>query len=220
MRYAEVVTPARTTLVSLDVSGFGRSYKELFNQTDLSGSEIWTLYSHNNFSNPLQQADEQRYQDRGYWAELFRDIVRDGGKGTDANGRLNLNYISHAGTEWEQQHNVRAPKSGWYVPTDDGIFVPGTLIPFETVNTKKDAVARLERAGIPPKQVSCFYRLNDYKDNERFVGRDFYPGLDYGGRFGVGSFGLPSLSGGDRLASRPAYETPEIVMTTAQVLAK
>ena len=188
----------------MELTNFGRPYQELFDQTDVSGAEVWQAYSHNNFSNPLQQADEQRYQERGWWAEIFRDIVRDGGKGTDANGRLNLNYISHADTEWEQQHDVWAPQNGWYVPTDDGIFIPGTLVPFETTQDKNEAIKRLEDKGIPSEQVSYFYRLARY-DSERFVGRYFYPFLVGYGRFFVFANGLPSSSGGDRLASRPAH---------------
>src|SRR3989344_2152606 len=166
MSYIEVTTPSRRAFVPVELTNFGRPYQELFDQTDVSGAEVWQAYSHNNFSNPLQQADEQRYQERGWWAEIFRDIVRDGGKGTDANGRLNLNYISHADTEWEQQHDVWAPQNGWYVPTDDGIFIPGTLVPFETTQDKNEAIKRLEDKGIPSEQVSYFYRLARY-DSER-----------------------------------------------------
>lgn len=210
MEYAKLTMPVRTALISMEPTNWGAPYQKLFEQTDESGWEEWLLYSDNNFNNPFQKADEKRYKQKGWWAVIFRDIVREGGKG-EKNGRLNLYYISHAGTEWEKKHNVWSPKSGFYVPTNDGIFHEGTLIPFETVQDKKEAVERLEAKSIPKEQVSYFYRLDKY-DGDRFVGRDFGPCWGVDCRFGVDAGWLPSYSGDGRVASRPAHREPEIVM--------
>jgi hypothetical protein len=72
----------------------------------------------------------------------------------------------------------------------------------------------LEEKGIPPEQVSFFWRPGNYSD-ERFVGRGFYPVFGGGGRFYVGAFGLPSDSG-VWVASRPRYEESEIIGEAAE----
>ena len=99
-----------------------------------------------------------------------------------------------------------APKSGWYVPTQDGVFHEGTMIHFETTDSKDEAVKAWEKAGLDADYTSYFYRPSDYKDRDRFVGRGFGPSLDGHGRFGVYAGRLPSVSGDDRVASRPKYE--------------
>jgi len=210
MQYAEIITPVRKALIALEPTGWDEPYQRLFDQTDTSGWEEWLLYKENNFNNLFQKADEKRYKERSGFAVIFRDIVRNGGKG-EKNGKLNIDYISHAGTEWEKRNNVYAPKNGFYVPTNDGIFHEGTLIPFETVFDKKEAIKRLEVFGILKDQLSRFYRLERY-DSDRFVGRSFYPVDFYDGRFDVGANGRPSYSGYDGVASRPAYGNPKIVM--------
>ncbi len=212
MQYAKVVTPAKEALVALEPSNWGADYQKLFDQTDVSGAELWAAYSHANFNNPLQKSDEARYEAMHGWAEILRDVVREDGRGTDDKGRLGMNYVSHAGTEWEKTHKgIWAPKSGFWVPTADGIFYEGTLIPFETVQDKKEAVRRLEAKGIPANQVSYFFRLDNYED-DRFVGRFFGPDWLDSGRFYVDAGRLPSNSGNGGVASRPAYGKPEIVM--------
>ena len=233
MPFTKVTTSVRESLISLEPTGWGRPYKELHAQTNVSGYEKWLAYSKDNFGNPFQQADEARFEDRGWWAEIVRDTVREGGKGVDAKGRLNLVYVSHAGTKWEKVHgekgDIWAPKNGWYVPTDDdvidtakGIWIPfheGTLIPHETVLDRHEAIERLGAKGIPAKQVSCFYRLDSYP-NEMFVGVGFYPWTHALGRFTADTSRQPSYSGGLGVGSRPAYKqeidlSPEIVMEAA-----
>ena len=226
MPYAKVITPVREALISFEGTGWGRPYKELQAQTDVSGYEKWLAYSSGNFDNPFQQSDEARFEDRGWWAEIVKDLVREGGKGVDDKGRLNLVYVSHAGTEWEQVHgengDIWAPENGWYVPTDDDTFIPekglwipfheGTIIPRETVQDKREAIRRLEAKGIPAQQVSCFYRLDRYPE-EQFVGVGFYPWAHALGRFMADLGRTPSYSGGTGVGSRPAYiRTPEIIM--------
>ena len=208
MQYAKI--RSRSALISLEPTGWGEPYQKLHEQTGESGWEEWLLYKENNFNNLFQKADKKRYKERDIYAVIFRDIVRNGGKG-EKNGKLNIDYISHAGTEWEKKNNVWAPPKGYCVPTEDGIFHEGMLIPFETVSDKNEAIKRLEAKGIPKEQILYFYRLDNY-DNDRFVGRDFYPGdLDFG-RFIVDADVRPSDSGFDWVASRPAYGNPEIVM--------
>ncbi|MBM3926367.1 MAG: hypothetical protein FJ320_10380 [SAR202 cluster bacterium] len=228
MRYAKVITSVREALISLEPIGWGRPYRELQTLTDVSGYEKWLAYSTGNFSNPFQQADEDRFRSRGWWAEIVRDTVREGGKGVDRKGRLNLVYISHVGTEWERAHGgkgeIWAPQNGWYVPTDDdvikkGVWIPfheGTLIPRETVQDRKEALRRLEARGISAQQASCLYRHDSYPE-EMFVGVGFYPWAHALGRFTADNSRLPSYHGGLGVGSRPAYNpatdrNPEIVM--------
>jgi hypothetical protein len=230
MRYTKVITSVREALISLEPIGWGRPYRELHGLTDVSGYEKWLAYSQNNFDNPFQQADEARFGARGWWAEIVRDKVREGGRGVDKKGRLNLVYISHAGTKWERVHGERgdiwAPPNGWYVPTDDDVIIPargiwipfheGTLIPRETVRDRKEALRKLEAKGIPAQQASSFYRHDAYPE-EQFVGVGFYPWVHALGRFTADNSRLPSYHGGLGVGSRPAYNqhadpTPEIVM--------
>lgn len=211
MQYAKVITPQREALVALEPTNWGKPSQMLFDQTDASGDEVWRAYRHDNFGNPLQRADEARYAQRGWWAELFRDTVREGERGADGKGRLDVVYTSHAGTEWERTHTgIWAPVNGWYVPTGDGWFHEGTLIPFETVQDRNEAARRWGATGMPQEHVSYFWHPVRY-DSERFVGRDVCPLGGDGGRFSVAAVGLPSDSGGDGVASRPAYKL-EVVM--------
>ncbi len=208
MQYARVITPTREALIALEPTNWGAPYQKLFDQTDVSGYEEWLAYSHNNFHNPSEKADEQRYQQRGWWAEIVCDKVKVGRRGID--------YISHAGTEWEKTHSgIWAPLNGWCVPTDDGMFYEGTLIPFETVEDRQKAIRRLEAKGIPAARASYFWRPEVY-DSERFVVRGFDPAWVGYGRFNVDANWRPSLSGCDRLASRPAYVRSDIVMEVAE----
>ncbi len=81
MSYVKVITSAREALISVEPTCWGRPYSELYAQTDVSGYEKWLAYSKDNFNNPFQQADRARFEDRGWWAEIVRDKVREGGKG-------------------------------------------------------------------------------------------------------------------------------------------
>jgi len=223
MQYAKTITAVREALIDLQLDNWGKPARQLFSKTDVSGWELWLAFSHNNFNNPCQQADEQRYKSRrlygrGLYVELFRDTAREGGRGVDDKGRLDIIYVSHADTEWQKEHTVWAPKPGWCVPTGDGIFVSETAIPFETLRDKKEAIRRLEAKGIPGRQASYFCRPERYV-SEMYVGRSFGP---VGGGVGDGQFavnaGMDTLNSGNaRMASRPAYDplhdkTPEIVM--------
>ncbi len=188
--------------ISLEVTKFFRPHRVVFDQTDVSGADVFAAYSFNNFSNPFQRTDKERYRLCGSWDEIFRDIVRKSGKGT-SNGRLNVQYVSHAGAPMERTHNdIWAPDSGYWVPTDDGIFYPETLIPFETVKDRGEAIKCLEARGIPKEQVSRFSGLSIY-DEDRFVSRG-YSDLE-SGRFYVDAESFPN-SRRNMVGSRPAIE--------------
>ena len=221
MQYVKVITSVREALITTEATGWGRPYQELYDQTDVSGYEKWLAYATNSFKNAFQRADKARFEDRGWWAEIVRDKVREGAGGIDSKGRLSVVYVSHAGTEWEQVHgdngDLWAPKNGWYVPTDDDVMFPeqdiwipfheGTLIPRETVTDRHEAIRRLEAKGIPPDQVSSFYRLDRYPE-EQFVGVGFYPWTHALGRFTADMSRVPTYSGGTGVGSRPAHNPP------------
>ena len=183
----------RGNLVALEPTNFGAPYQALFDQTDVSGYDLWRAYSHNNFDNQLAKADEALYKSRGLFGEILRDKIIDS-TGL-VNGRLMMKYVSHAGLANQKEHDISAPINGYWVPTKDGIFVQETLIPFETVTDRKEAIKRLKAAGIPKEQVSYFYRNDNYHDAERFVGRNFVPGWGDVGRFLVGADWFPSYVG-------------------------
>ena len=207
MKYALVKTPDRDAFVALEPVGWGKSSQELFDQTYVCGYDAWLAYSHNNFSNPSQQADEQRYKDRGYWTEIFRDKIVESRRATKDG--LQVFYISRAETSVEKEHKVTAPEEGWYVPDGGVLFVTDTLIPLRTVQNRDEAIKLLEHAGIPREQVSYFYRLDRY-GSERFVGRVFDPGGGDYGRFYVGAGWLPSVPGNAGVGSRQVSEDIEI----------
>jgi len=209
MDYAKIKSNGR--LIALEPTGFGRPYQELFDQTDVSGYEVWLLESYNNFQNPFAKASQALYHKKGRWTEIFRDVIIES-FGIDDKGRLKVKYVSHARTEWEKEHTVRFPKDGWYVPTKDGIFVPGTLVPLRTVETKEEAVKEWEKAGIDPRYVSQSHRLGDYKYDPRFVSRVFNPRLADDDRFYVNATEWPSNSGNYWTASRKKLEEQKAVM--------
>ncbi len=220
MQYAIIETNQRKGLVALEPTNFGKSFNKLDSQTDESGWEEWVLYSSDGFDNEFAKADEARYAQRGWWGVNFRDRIVPADNAVDEKGRLHATYVSHAGLEWQKRYDVQIPAKGWYVKTDDGIFVPGTLVPFETLKNKKEAVQRNEARGIPAEQTSYLWRPNRY-DSERIVGRDCGPGVGSSGRFSVYLGWLPSGSGSVRVGSRPAYKKrfwrrkPEIIMSVA-----
>ena len=215
MDYAKIKTPTRTARIYLEPTGFGKSFQELFNQTDVSGYEVWLLESYNNFQNPFAKASEAKYDEMGPWKEIFRDKIVES-FGIDDKGRLKVKYVSHAGTEWEKEHTVRFPKDGFYVPTKDGIFVPGTLVPFRTVETKKKAIKEWEKAGLDPSYVSRSYRLDNYRNNPMVVTRSFCTLFD-DGCFFVDAGSLPcdlsyDLYYDNNVASRKKFEEQKAVM--------
>jgi hypothetical protein len=231
MQYKKVVTPTREALIALEITKSGAPYQALFGQTDASGYEVWLAESDNGFNNDFQNAGEQRYinnfqksvkqrYEEGWWGEIFRDVVRPHG-GTDNRGRLNVDYVSQEGTEWEKTHTVWMPSTGLWVPTKDGVFVPGTLVPFETIHDKQEAINRFDNAGLPRKYVSYFYRPDRYNKADsrgnfhRFISRAFVPCWLDDDRFSIDANRLPFDLGGAWIGSRPAYGKPEVVEEVA-----
>jgi len=198
--YAKVVTPKREILIPLSVVGFGESYENLFAGAVASGAEVWAAYEYNNFNNPFQQADREFLREKPFWTEIFRDIVikRNRKKGEIGSGTP-LTYIAKAQTESVEYIDVLAPEEGYWVSTADGIFVPGTIVPRETVPTKKEAMRRLEAAGMPGEQVSYFHRLKEYGTLPTFSRRS----ADYKkGFFQVSLNGDPSSTGHENVGAR------------------
>ena len=97
MQYAEIITPVRKALIALEPTGWNEPYQKLHKQTDESGWEEWLLYKENNFNNLFQKADKKRYKERDIYAVIFRDIVRNGGKG-GKNGKPNIYYFFYSNT--------------------------------------------------------------------------------------------------------------------------
>ncbi|MFH0832370.1 MAG: hypothetical protein V1900_01445 [Candidatus Aenigmatarchaeota archaeon] len=192
-------------LVSLELTGFGQPCQKLFDQTDASGYEVFCLFSRNNFNNSLQKADYELFNKNGPWIEVFRDTVREGHKGADDKGMLHILYISGAKTNQEKEQYLWVPKDGFWVPTDDGVFYPGTIVPFETVLGKEEARRQLKAKGFPDDKLSFFQRSDNYKNSEMFACRSFTIGPDGYYPFCIGLNLPPSAPGSWLGASRPSY---------------
>lgn len=236
MTYAK--SPMREALIAASLTGYMSPFKTLFYQTDASGHEVFSIESSNNFNNPYAQAMEEMYWpdkrapkvtdvdscltwlnwlilDRRIklpWGQIFRDKITKGvSDNEDEEGRLNVNYISHAQTQWEKVHNVWAPRPGYWVPTHDGIFHEGTLVPFETVPGRKQAMRRMESAGMPEEYTSYFFRLDTYA-RDAFAARYFHQN----GRFDVYISADPNDDGNLRIGSLPAL--PEVRRPEIQLM--
>ncbi len=217
MKYALVKTPDRDTFVALEPAGWGRPFEELHKQTYVCGYDEWLAYSYNNFNNQFQQADEQRYKEKGLFAILFRDVARRDGVET-SEGRIPVIYISHSGISGlEKVHRGLAPANGYIVPSEDDIFVKDnglwiqfyndTLIPRKTEKNQAVAKRMLEARGIPKEQLTLF--CGPPNSDDWFVVRVFDPDW-VDGRFYVYAYGLPSSPGSARVASRHVSEDGKI----------
>ena len=209
-------------LISVGLVNFGVPFERLHEQTDAGVYELFYVEGHSGFRNLFSIISQNRFDERGYWAEITADMVAQDSAG-ETNGMLPVTYISHKGAEMERTYRIVAPGSGFYVPTDEcetvnGVLVPfqpGTGIPFKTVPDKEEAKKILEKYGLNPEYASFFIRPNNYTDGDRFVGRGFLQEWHGGGHFSVCADWIPSHSGYDRAASRPKYNgepNPEIVM--------
>ena len=218
MQYAK----AGDRLISIGLVNFGAPFKELHRQTDVGIYELFSFEGHEDFRNTLSVVNQNRFDERGYWAEITADMIAKDSAG-ETKGMLPVTCIANAGTEMEKVYKRKAPKPGYYVPTDEcekvnGILVPfqpGTGIPFRTTEDREEAMREWEKHGLNPYYVSFFNRPDNYKAGDRFVGRCFGPDFGGSGRFGVDTRRLPSCSGNDGVASRPKYDghpNPEIVM--------
>lgn len=203
--YVQVTTPKRVALVPLDVINQGLPCQELFYRTDISGYEALGAEMDNNFDNQLARSGVDRYREKGAWIEIYHDMIADDARGIDDRGRLGVDYISHSGTEWEKTHgDLWAPKPGWCVPTNDGLIVPGTALPFETLEDRKEATARLEAKGIPKEFIMFFYRPPKH-GSRRFVGREYYPVMGGSSRIRIDTHWLTNYPGDNSIGSRLTY---------------
>ncbi len=193
------------------VDGFSLPYRTLSERAD-SGANLWKGYSHNNFDNPICRTDDERGREMRYWSEITMDAARIRKNGSDRRGRIHLKYVLNTGTEREAVIDTWAPRSGWYVLTEDGWFRKETrgcetfetLIPLETVDSKEEAMRRLEKKGVPPGQVSFFFQPSSASSDDRFVGRT-YP-LKGHGKFNISFDWRHDFEGLDNVGSRPRYD--------------
>ena len=153
----------------------------------------------------------------GWYGEIVKDKVtgrvQDKGEMSPGEGFVPVAYETKEGKK-----DVWLPKNGLILPRKDdkkGIlwFKEDTLVPVETVPFDQREIVenRFSELNIPQEQISGFFRLDDYKDIEIFVGRDFDPGNHSYGRFGVSAKRLPEHSGSGKMGSRSADES-EVVM--------
>ncbi len=218
MKYVTLIeTDGTSRKVAAEISGWGQPYQILHDQTDVSGYDCFSCYSSNGFDNNFQKADERIYGERGWCAEIFRDVVehRDMEKGelSPREGFVPVLYIAHAGLPNEFRHNGWMPRNGLIVPVkkENGsyeFFEKGTLIPKKVVSfdDRETAERAFSEFGLPLNQISGFYRSNEYKGNKRFVGRDFDPGVGGRGRFLVLADRPPGDSGDDWVGARSKIE--------------
>jgi hypothetical protein len=212
MQHAEIDVNGRKKLIALEPTGWGKSFQELFDQTDVSGYEVWLAESQNNFENPFAKASEELYMKKGFsWCEIFHDVVKRGERGTNDKGKKHIIYISHANTEQEKTHESWTPGYGYFVPTSDGIFYPGTLIPFHALEKRDEAIKIWEKFGMPTHYVSHMNAILGAgvpdDDANNLVMRYHSSDWRKGGMFYVfmgGQFSYPTHG---KEVSRPTYKT-------------
>jgi hypothetical protein len=197
--------------IAMRPTGWGNTYKELFEQTDVSGYELFLAESHNNYSNKFIDSMRKLYKEmersnKTMFGILLKDIVKLGDKGVDDKNRIHMKYISHAHMEGESEQDVWWPEDGFWVPTLDGIFVPGTLCPFETTDDADEAGKKLEKYGIPEEFLSYSFREKRFDlHEESLIHRWCFP-VDGTGWFDVRSSETFSHPGNWNEASFPAAE--------------
>ena len=187
MQYAEFECNGRVASIEVEPTGWGRPFRELHEKAG-AGYVVWNLYSHEGFQNSFNQADVARHQERGYWAELFRDVVRgrekEMGETSPEADSIPVTYIAGSGLPSEIMLNTWLPKNGLIVPVRDDekgyrFFKTGTLVPEKILSFSERAEAEriFVQFGLPAKELSGFYRDGDYRNKEYFAGRAFAPGF-------------------------------------------
>jgi hypothetical protein len=223
MRYEKSITPVREIRIAIEPRNLGAPFQTLYAQTEASGYEVWLLEGKNNFTNDFQRAGERRFRKKGRWGEVFHDSVYPGSGGVNDRGQLNVVYVSFDGTDSREVKNIWMPPSGYWVPIEycgpngSGVFIPYTLVPFETVKSKTEAIRRMEHFGFTKEYVSYFSRPDSYEipDSKgklhRYVGRNFDPKSD-SGRFNVSVNRPPSHLGDTKIGSRWTRNCPKIYL--------
>jgi hypothetical protein len=130
MKYVELANDKGEVIrrVVAEPRGWGLPYKQLHKETPVSGYDMFLAERHNNFRNTFQQALEDLYQQRvkeqkGGYVLILKDLVREGGKGTDDKGRLHMKYVSHAGMSEEKEQDVMWPNNRGFLLTPDFSFI-------------------------------------------------------------------------------------------------
>jgi len=211
MQYALIKKTGKK--IPLELKGRGKPYQILHKQTGTDGYSAFLLESQGNFNNIFAKLSQARYDIEGFWAELFKNVIREGEKGINDNGELDIVYVFNPETNNEKEVRIHAPPQGFYVPTGkfDGnnvakiLFQEDTLIPHKTIpfENRDKAVKLWKKVDLPIKYLSGFWRPDSYKNDSRILGRVFYPDFRNNGRFSVYATGVPSDCGKVWVASRP-----------------
>ncbi len=226
MPYAELMNEKHEVVkrISTEPTGWNETYRKLFDQTDISGWELFLTGSYNNFKNRFWRAMKRN----DAYLIIARDIIRKGEKGMDDKGRTHVVYISNANTDQQREHKIRAPPDGWGVPTDECIIVngvmvpviPGTLIPFNTVESKRNAIKIARKFGLPRESV-CYFQMSEFDKGDYFAGFGFGYDPNYNSFYTAIDF--PVLDKGDEyVSSLPTYtakendQTPLLTLTIPQ----
>lgn len=198
--------------VTFDPQGWGEKHDVLYDQTPVGLNDIWSAESYNNFNNPFARAMQAVHNERGNCglttSIVTRDVVVGSGAEIDRKGLKIKAYKTRAGTDLEVVHtDLTIPNDGYFVPTDDGMFHPDTGVPFETVDSKREAERRWQERGFNLKYLSKLSMPAGLSENEtKFAVRTFRSSINRGGIFYVRLDWYPTDQNFDMLASLPPYE--------------
>ncbi len=209
--------------VPLEIINLGAVYAELHKPAP-SGWAAHAAYSNNSFDNPFHNADVAFYERRGnrWFGEIFHDSIdgreQEDGETCPGEGFVPVTYVTNPGRAGLVTMNLWLPPQGLYLPVKDDqkgyrFFKPGTLVPEKVVSFSQRGQAEkaFSEFDLPQGEISCFYRLGDYRGKKRFGGRGCNPGVGDSGRFGVDLDGVPSDPGNGWVGSRLAYAEREVV---------
>ena len=158
--YKQFSTKIRDGYVAIEPNGWKRPLDELYQNTDIAGSEVLCMEMRKKI-NDLQTAAKKVFDRHGKWTEVFRDMVQESGDG-NSNEKLHILYTSRAGTEFEKKHKISAPQCGFPLQTKDGLFYPDTLVPFDTTKDRETAKKNWESNDLPLEYLSYYTRLVMY----------------------------------------------------------
>ena len=236
----EYVTLPKTFVhVATELDCWEKPLKKLFHQTDVSGYDLFCLYSSNDFKNVFTKTDENLYIDgdykkgkrkKGSFVEIFHDgiMLRSPAKGevSPMEGFVPVLYVAHVGLPNEFQYRGWLPRNGFIVPVknEDGsweFFEKETLIPKKTVSAydEKEKAERIfseARVKLLSHEMPQLTVLTQYmkKGVLEIVGREFDLGYYHEsgsmGKFNVTTTGNLLVSSNNiQAASRPKFEVKE-----------
>ena len=205
------------------------TYETLSSRAD-AGWYAHAAYSGNRFDNKLHASDCALYDARGkeWFGEIFADTVTGREKEPDetcpGEGFVPVTY-----RVFDDAAKLWLPPFGLYLPIrderthcgyrffkqvelNDGrilhTLIPEKVVPFED---RAEAERTFSEFDLPVVEISGHYRLDDYTNEKRFVGRDFGPSRADGGRFIVFANRRPDNLGNGWVGVRPRYTEPEVV---------